>query len=157
MDGTATDNPGITEDTASEFMVLFPLKPGSQERVREMLRQNDEVIASVNSRLQTIHEARWVLLPGDQYLMLATVFDGPWDRYIDDFATAAADLFDAVGAYFEGYPGALSGDKLRDYVRQIQVPADVFHFAYPNSSVRHIQRALRVDKAFQELLDASQS
>jgi hypothetical protein len=36
----------------------------------------------------------------------ASVFDGTWDQYIDDFATTyIADFFDAVFTHTEGFPG----------------------------------------------------
>jgi hypothetical protein len=149
-----TDSP---DPTASEFTVFFPMKPGAQDALREVLRQAEPIIAELLVRLQTVHDMRWVFIPGDRYLMLATVFDGSWDRYIDDFSTEATPLFDALGAHIEGYPGTQSGDQLKDFIRSTQVDAELFAFAYPGRSVPEILRALRVHDAFQELLDASQS
>jgi len=133
------------------------MKPGAQDALREVLGQADSVIAELLEKLQTVHDMRWVFIPGDKYLMLATVFDGTWDRYIDDFSTEAAPLFDALGAHVEGYPGTQSGDKLKDFIRSTQVNAELFAFAYPGRSVPEIHRALPVNDAFQNLLDASQS
>lgn len=152
-----SDDVATADPRASEFTVFFPMKPGSKEALAAILLQADPIIDQVNAQLQTIHDVRWVFIPGDRYLMLATVFDGTWDRYIDDFVGAAGDLFDALGVHIEGYPSANSGDLIRDFIRGIQVPAAIFDFAYPGRSVRDIRRALRVDDAFQELLDASQS
>jgi hypothetical protein len=70
-----------------------------------VLLQAESTIAELLERLQTVHDMRWVFIPGDRYLMLATVFDGAWDRYIADFSAKATPLFDALGACVEGYQG----------------------------------------------------
>jgi len=57
-----------------------------------VLLQAESTIAELLERLQTVHDMRWVFIPGDRYLMLATVFDGAWDRYIADFSAKATPL-----------------------------------------------------------------
>jgi hypothetical protein len=52
--------------TASEFTAFFPMKPGSQVALREVLRQAEPLIAQLLERLQTVHDMRWVFIPGDR-------------------------------------------------------------------------------------------
>ena len=69
---------------------------------------NPEVQQAIN-QIGTLHEARFVLLDGGKRLMFASSFDGPWDVYIDDFATTAIrQKFDETWQYVDGYPGVKS-------------------------------------------------
>ena len=150
-------NPGKTVGKVSELTVIFPIKEGMSDQFRQMLNEGQPHFEQLFERVRTVHNARWVFLPGGTHALLATVFDGAWDQYIDDFATHAGPLLDALGALVEGWPGAGSGQALQGYIRSIQVPAEIFFCAYPDASVRDVQRGLQVNSAFQQLLDASQA
>src|SRR5881628_2119452 len=100
----ATDRarPGITVGSTSEFSLFFNVRPGQEAEIRE-------AVAALQSSpgyrpgdyelpIATIHEARFVLFDDDTRLLFATSFDGPWDAYMDDFATSGPTLalFDLI-------------------------------------------------------------
>ena len=50
-----------------------------------------------------------MLLDGGKRLMFASSFDGPWDVYIDDFATTdIGKNFDETWMHIQAYPGVKS-------------------------------------------------
>ena len=149
--------PGMTDGVASEFTVYCKIKPGHAEELREILAK----IASVRSTrgraalqdIGTLHDARFVIFDDDTRLMFASVFDGSWDTYIDDFATTTvADNFAAVFAHAEGFPG-LSDPNVKDWFVSQQEPALNFTTSYPDLTVKQIWKDQRVNEAFQAVLD----
>jgi hypothetical protein len=103
------------------------------------------------------HEARNVLFDNDTRLLIATTFDGDWDKYIDDFSrTHSLDAWDAFLVQCEGYPdggkSVLSLDGMKEYLIANTVTADVYVRAYTHI-VKEIWKADRVNKAFQKVLD----
>jgi hypothetical protein len=102
----------------------------------------------------TIQEARFVLFDDDTRLLFATSFDGPWDSYMDDFLTSGPTLalFDAVFQHVEGYEGLPDLAALHTFILGAQVTAAAYARNYPGT-VKEIRKALRVNDAFQRVLD----
>jgi hypothetical protein len=67
-----------------EFTLLAPLKPGGGEKAREMARMAMEK-GEVAGLIGTLHNLRIALVDNDTRMLFATVYDGTWDDYIDDF------------------------------------------------------------------------
>ena len=88
-----------------------------------------------------------------QRLMFASSFDGPWDVYIDDFATTAIGRkFDETWQYVEGYPGVKS-PTIKEWFKEHTVVAGNFFLAYPEPTVQQVLKALALQEAFQQVLD----
>jgi hypothetical protein len=86
--------------------------------------------------------------------MFASVFDGTWDNYIEDFgATAIGAGFDRLFAHMEGYPGSMTDPRTKDWIASVQAHAAVFGTAYPDLTTQQIWKDQRVNEAFQEVLD----
>lgn len=102
--------------------------------------------------IATIHEARFVLFDKDTRLLFATSFDGPWDAYMEDFASKPLQLFDAIFRHVEGYEGLPDIAALRNFVISAQVTAAGYARNY-GGTVKEIRKAERVNKAFQQVLD----
>jgi hypothetical protein len=102
-----------------------------------------------------LHDMRVVFFDNDTRMLFATVFDGTWDSYIDDFASKMPDQLDALFAEAEGYPG-IHDPSVKDYITKVQIKAEEFYSAYPNTTVTDIRKGQRVLKAWEELLDASE-
>ncbi len=102
----------------------------------------------------TIHEARFVLFDDDSRLLFATSFDGPWDSYMEDFLTSGPTLalFDAVFQHVEGYEGLPDLAALQAFILGAQRTASAYARNYPGT-VKEIRRAVRVNDAFQRVLD----
>jgi hypothetical protein len=153
---TAQMEPSATDGQAHELTVIVPLKPGGAEKTRQVLKQrtSDEARARRDA-MGTLHDMRVVFFDNDTRMLFATVFDGTWDSYIDDFASKMPDQLDALFAEVEGYPG-IHDPHVKDAIRQYQITADEFYCAYPNATVRQIRKGQRVLQAWEELLDASE-
>ena len=152
---TAQMGKGATDGQAHELTAILQLKPGGAERTREMLklRTSDEARARRDA-MGNLHDMRVVFFDNDTRMLFATVFDGTWDSYIDDFASKMPDQLDALFAEVEGYPG-IHDPSVKDYIIKHRIEAEEFYSAYPNATVTEIRKGLRVLQAWEELLDTA--
>jgi hypothetical protein len=150
--------PGLTVGGTSEFSLFFHVRPGHADSLRESLRalQNHPGYrpGDYHVAIATIHEARFVLFDDDTRLLFATSFDGQWDAYMDDFATSGPtlQLFDAIFQHVEGYDGLPDLAAVKALILGAQVSAAAYARNYPGT-VKEIRKALRVNAAFQQVLD----
>jgi hypothetical protein len=160
MTTTATDasRPGATVGTTSEFTLFFRVKPGHEAPLRAALAALQDTPGykpgDYKMAIGTIHEARFVPFDDDTRLLFATSFDGPWDAYMDDFLTSGPTLrlFDAIFQHVEGYEGLPDLAALHTFVLGAQRTAAGYARNYPGT-VKEIRKALRVNEAFQTVLD----
>jgi hypothetical protein len=150
-DSTGPVRPGRRSGQASEFTIIFPLKPGGAERTRELLRHLDR---SAREMIETLDDSRMVFFDNDTRMLFPSTFDGDWDSYIDDFASKTPDQLDTIFGEAEGYPGPRDPG-IKDYIVKYQVEADEFYSAYPDATVKQIRKGQRVLKAWEELLDTA--
>jgi hypothetical protein len=138
--------------------MIAPVKPGGAEKARASLGEPlDEVGSRISELTRTLHNIRVVFFDNDTRMLFATIYDGSWDQYIDDFATAKAQgvgILDGLWGTLEGYPGLDSPD-LKDFLVKYQVEPDFFWSAFPDSTVKRLKRAERVLGSFEEMLDAA--
>ena len=152
---TAPMGLGKTDGQAHELTVMVPLKPGGAERTRERLKEHAGPEGRARrDAMGNLHDMRVVFFDNDTRMLFATVFDGTWDNYIDDFASKMPDQLDALFAEAVGYPG-IHDPNVKDYIRKVQIEADEFYSAYPNTTVKEIRKGQRVLKAWEELLDTA--
>jgi hypothetical protein len=151
---TQGTKPGLTLGNMNEFTLIMRVKPGGAAKLREIFpRLTDEEIQQVD----TIHNARFVLFDDDTRLLVATVFDGTWDQYIDDFHTKLGKQWDAIFENVEGWPGLRSLEDTNAFISSVQVQASQFYALYPQASTKDVQKALRVKNVFDQALDEAQS
>ncbi|MFF7600081.1 hypothetical protein [Streptomyces mirabilis] len=116
---------------------------------------SENVHAAVR-QIGTLHDARHVIFDNDTRFMFASVFDGSWDTYIDDFAqTVVGARFDKVFSHSEGFPG-VTDPGAKDWFVAQQEPAEVFVSAYPDLTVQQIYKDQRVEEAFEAVLDTAE-
>jgi hypothetical protein len=153
---TGVSRPGVSVGTTSEFSLFFRVKPGEGEQVREALRvlQNSPGYrpGDYEVPIATIHEARFVLFDDDTRLLFATSFDGPWDAYMEDFASKPLMLFDSIFRHVEGYEGLPDLAAVKRFILSAQSTAGGYARNYPGT-VKEIRKSLRVNEAFQRVLD----
>ena len=97
--------------------------------------------------INTIHFARWVLLPGANRLMFFSNYGGSWESYLEDFIAKAASGLTGVWSNTEGYPrtrwlfldGARDGDRFKRWARRQQVPTLFWYSAYPDLNTARIR------------------
>ena len=154
----AVPAPGVQVGPTSEFSLFFRVKPGEGPNLRAALRdlQNEPGYrpGDYGMAVATIHEARFVLFDQDTQLAFITSFDGPWDAYMEDFFTSGPTLalFDAIFRHVEGYDGLPDIAALRAFVLNAEQTATAYARNYPGT-VKEVRKALRVNAAFQEVLD----
>ncbi|MEU7425057.1 hypothetical protein [Streptomyces sp. NPDC040750] len=153
-----SDRPGRADGVCSEFTVFTEIKPGHADALREDLASLadpavDESVHAALRQIGTLHDARHVIFENDTRFMFASVFDGSWDTYIDDFAkTVVGERFDKVFSHTEGFPG-VKDPGVKDWFLAHQEPAAVFVTTYPDLTVQQILKDRRVEEAFEEVLD----
>ena len=153
---TGAHRPGVPVGTTSEFSLFFRIRPGheddAQAAVEELQRTPGYRPGDYDMPIATIHEARFVLFDEGTRLLFATSFDGPWDAYMEDFASKPLQLFDAIFRHVEGYEGLPDMAALQNFVLSAQVTAAGYARNY-GGTVKEIRKAERVNKAFQQVLD----
>ena len=155
---TGKVRPGLSVGPTSEFSLFFRVKAGEGETLRTALRDLQETPGyrpgDYGIAIATIHEARFVLFDDDTRLAFLTSFDGSWDAYMDDFFTSGPTLalFDAIFRHVEGYEGLPDLAAVRAFVLDAQVTAAAYARNY-GGTVKEIRKALRVNDAFQRVLD----
>jgi hypothetical protein len=148
--------PGIMVGPTSEFSLFFHVKPGHGAALREDLRTLQATPGyrpgDYELPIATIHEARFVPFDDDTRLLFATSFDGPWDAYMEDFASKPLQLFGAIFQHCEGFEGLPSLQAVKDFILSAQKTAGGYARNY-GGTVKEIRQALRVNEAFQRVLD----
>lgn len=101
--------------------------------------------------IATIHYARWVILPGDEYLLFTSNFDGGFEQYIHDFAMIAnsgrkrsdnpdgTKFMDLVWSNCEGYPGTDDFRAFLDYIAAHNVDTTLFYATIASTTVRDVE------------------
>lgn len=134
------------------------IKPGRVEYLRAVLNSLNTGSTSPVSIISTIHFARWVIIDDNTRLLFTTNFDGSWDDYVDEFIDKAADGLDAIWSNCEGFPegGSRNRAAFKQYIHDHEYRADLFYEAYPDATVKDIQKALRIRQKWEALLDEFQ-
>ena len=155
-DATPTSRPGINVGSTSEFSLFFRVKPGSENDLRKAVEGLQSSPGyrpgDYNMPIASIHEARFVLFDDDTRLLFATSFDGPWDAYMEDFASKPLQLFAAIFQHVEGYEGLPDLAAVKEFILSAQVTAGGYARNY-GGTVKEIRKAERVNAAFQQVLD----
>lgn len=100
------------------------------------------------TRVQTIHFARWVFVDDKRRVMFCSNYDGAVESYMDDFVNKVAWGLNLVFSNGVGYPstrflikgGAEQEDKFKRFLRNRQLPTQVWYKAYPGLTARDLAR-----------------
>ena len=151
-------HPGLQVGATSEFSLFFRIKDGEVEHLRAALARLQDTPGyrpgDYGMAIATIHEARFVVFDDDQRLAFITSFDGPWEAYMEDFFTSGPTLalFQLIFQYVEGYEGLADRAALKAFILGAEETAAAYQRNYPGT-VKEIRKALRVNQAFQRVLD----
>lgn len=140
----------------TELTLIANLKPDKVAAYKAILaRAQASPNGALFKKIPTIHFARWVVFDNDTRLLFTSNFDGSWEAYIRDFSVQAPDEMDAVFNACEGYPEKGSRDfpAFMQFVRDHQVPTNLFYAAYPDASVKAVLKALEVKKLTDDFVD----
>lgn len=151
--------PGKKQGQTGELTTFWNVKKGHEKQIRQVLEELDrwpiEEKAFAGRRIGTLHDRRWVLFDNDTRMMFATNYDGQWDPYIDAFAEHNAQAFDMIFEHIEGWPAAgLRDPGILDFIVAHQ-PTAVEYMRFYDGTVREIQKALALKKAFEKVIESS--
>ena len=151
-----TQRPGIRVGSVSEFSLFFRVLPGHGDALRGALTDLQHSPGyrpgDYEMPIASIHEARFVLFDDDTRLLFATSFDGPWDAYMEDFASKPLQLFAAIFEHVKGFDGLPDLNAVKEFILGAQVTAAAYARNYPGTVKEH-RKANRLLDAFQEVLD----
>jgi hypothetical protein len=155
-ESTDTTRPGVSVGTTSEFSLFFHVRPGEEREIRDAVEALQSAPGyrpgDYEVPIASIHEARFVLFDDDTRLLFATSFDGPWDAYMEDFASKPLKLFDSIFRHVEGYEGLPDLGAVKQFILSAQSTASGYSRNY-TGTVKEIRKALLVNDAFQRVLD----
>jgi hypothetical protein len=139
--------PGFREDVISQnqLTLVTVIAGGRVNRVRAVMSAIDSYakrLAPAGSLIgiSTIHFVRWLVIDDGRRLMMVSDYDGSWENYIDEFAEMILSGLDAIWDTSLAYPadGARDLPAFKGFLRDHQVPAEVFFSAYPGDTVLNI-------------------
>lgn len=143
----------VTKGQVTAMTVITPITQGRLENLRAALKVIGAKTDGPITKINTIHYARWVIIDGGTRLLFTSNFDGTAEDYLRDFVEKASDGLDAIWGNCDGYPGAKPFDKFLAYVDEHEYTAELFYPAYPDATVKQIQKSLALRKAFHTVLD----
>jgi hypothetical protein len=92
----------------------------------------------------TLHFAHFVSLPNN-YLGFFTVYDGTFEKYMQDFTEKIGPIFDVLYKFVEDHPPipvAKNAEAFTKYVAATEYPPIGFYSAYPGLSVQDVKALL---------------
>jgi hypothetical protein len=145
------------------FSVVAKVKPGREQTIRDYGKSIEEAVKSDPSVLAPLklHYLRWVLFDvgSGLHFMYQGIFDTDFDKYIED----AIALFNKTGittvfVNLEGWPEDWNTNvpAVAKFFRDHQCPSFLEYGEYPNVTADEIKKALRLKRAFSEMLDQMQ-
>ena len=136
--GNTLQSPLLTYMTIKSRLQGFALKLAARSIRDDAYEASDS--------LGTLHFSHWV--PFDHnHLGFFTIYDGDFDKYIQDFADKTSFVFDAVFPHVAGAPPtpvAKNAHAFREWALQNNHPPIGFYSAYPGLGVQDV-RALLAD------------
>jgi hypothetical protein len=103
----------------------------------------DKMVKGADS-VGTLHFGHFVALPGN-YLGFFTVYDGTFDKYMQDFTQKIGPIFDVLYTFVTDHPPlpvAKNAQAFTDYVAANQYSPIGFYRAYPGLAVQDIKALL---------------
>ncbi len=139
---------GFTGNTSQDTLLTYmSIKSGHSLALMEAAEAvRDEAYAATDA-VGTLHFSDWVFFE-DEHLGFFTIYDGAWDKYIQDFAEKLTIAFDAVFPHIVGAPPtpvAKNAPAFHKWALENNYPSIGFYSAYPGLGVLDI-RALLADR-----------
>jgi hypothetical protein len=154
---TAAD---ATKPLTNIYTLVAKLKPGAAVAIRkEIAAATASGVAGAGSDiLGILHFERFFIIE-EKYLVFCSEFDGDADSYLSDFYSMEITpgptfgLFDRAWKHTEGWPGSGNRDAFVDFWKRNKVEELLNYSYYPGVTAKEIRKAVRLQKAFQSVLD----
>ncbi len=139
---------GVTGNSQQlPFLVIMPLKGlVGTLGLNLLFKTAGFKLVEGSDTIGTLHLAHFVPLE-DNKLGFFTVYDGPFDKYIQDFAEKLGPLFDLLFKFVKdppSTPSAKNADELTRWVAARDLPPIGFYQGYPGLQVQDVN-ALMAD------------
>lgn len=110
--------------------------------------------------VRTVHFARWFPIDAGERLIFNSQFDESWQQYIGAFVDLLPVYLTGIWGNTRGYPptknlvqdGATDIEGFMQFIRESQIPADVFYSAYSEVAAQNIVNAVRVREGLKKKL-----
>ena len=143
--------------TWDAYLLITKIKPGKKDALLAAVADQGHKLMDPTGALNsvgTVHFARVALLD-DETFLFASVFDGDWESYLDDFFsfTNAGAGFDAVFRYCEGWPGPNDHDGFINFWTTNRVRELALYSNYPGVTAKQIHKAVRIQRNLEAVLE----
>jgi hypothetical protein len=149
---------GRTVGAVSELTVIDTIVPDRVEPLQRLLATLHA--QAIFQAVPVVHFARFVVIhpgepgAGDTYLFFNSIYDGSLEDYLAALLGGIPEQWNAVWSHCTNWPGDMSLEALAEFVHHHAVTAGLLYASYPSATLPEVLRALRVDEAVQEFLDA---
>lgn len=138
---------------AQAFTMVTPIKRGWTPwlRFNFFFGRHVPYVTKKLRELSFIHYARWSIvkrIPGRNYLLVTSNFNGTWEEYIEAFSEIVPWRIRAIWGSSIGFPGPSPAERLKDYVRRTELPSEHYYSAYPDASTTLVLSALELRARF---------
>jgi hypothetical protein len=146
---------GLSDGVVSELTAVWTVRPGHEEELRAACKRFIDVLhADPRATQKTgLRDARLVMFDDDRRLLLTTNFESDWDPYAQDVlmlvgADRVVDVLQHVDGFERHYVDGSGG-----FFQAHQVQATGYWNGLSDTTVPVIRKALRLEAAFQQVLD----
>jgi hypothetical protein len=153
---TQPDGPGLRIGKRSVLVGIIPLVPGGGSKFRERLPQFQAEAAYWEERVGTVHDFNMFLFDNDTKMYFTVVYDGDFKPYLEDLKKAAPWFDNLMVGVGDGWKG-MNDPGFVKYLSKTLITPEFFYANYPEATCRDVKKALRVQGAFEHLLDEAQS
>ena len=179
--GNTKSGNGLSDGVVSELATYWNVLPGHEDELRAAAQRFADTLRGVD-REANIHtglrDQRHVIFDNGQRLMWATTFENDWDPYFEDFVKIGIEHFLDWMQHTEQYTHVAtwleeSGGReqfrldnpdleaqmkrsvggLKAIVQSVQSPACSYFNTLGNWTMPEIDKGMRVQEAFQRVLD----
>jgi hypothetical protein len=93
----------------------------------------------------------------NDFFVFTTNYNGDWDQYIDTFARVPRIRrgMQVLWGTSQGFPGPIPLRNFKEYIHYLSYPENLYYSAYPGSTVRNIEAALKVKAQLRAFVAAS--
>jgi len=159
MANRPTDSAAAKPQT-NTYTLVAKIKPGEVENLHRLA---ESALAGGNwgsgsDVLGILHFMRFYIVD-NEYLVFTSEFDGDTDSYLEDFYSMeitpgpSFGLHNSIWSHTEGWAGHESKDAFVDFWKRNKVEELLTYSYYPGVTAKEVRKAVRVQKAFQSVLD----
>jgi len=151
---------GQFHGVVSELAAFWRVKPGHADVLREAITQFIETVKQTDPKsLQKagLRDVRFVMFDNDERFVLLTTFETDWVPYVDDaFQVIGVEHWRSWQQHAvesDAITGVPTQAELRQMLWDSQTGATAYWNMLAEYTIPQIKKALRVEQAFQQVLD----